>query len=182
MTRPAVKTQANGGFHWGVEWSIDGASGSTYGLIVQHVVLRQNVKAWLSPLEPGHDILTVEPGQNGRGGLSTSWYPIWEAWPVRGGMVFVGEHVTGSAGSDFYGQTPVGENTKGTTELIGRADFFPNLTLPAGFTVRNTAPAWSVPMTTTDPGLTGGTGALDHDLTATWDGINGDGATTATTV
>jgi hypothetical protein len=70
----------------------------------------------------------------------------------------------------------------GTTEVVGRADFYPNLTLPASLTVHNAAPAWALPVTNTDPGLSGGTGALDHNLTATWGGVNNTGATLATTV
>jgi len=100
---------------------------------------------------------------------------------VRGGAVFVGSS-TSAHNADTYAQGPVGANTKGTTEVVGRADFYPGLTLPAGFTVRNAAPAWALPVTNTDPGLTGGTGALDHNLTATWDGVGGTGATTAATV
>jgi hypothetical protein len=44
--------------------------------------------------------------------------------------------------------------------------------------VKNAAPAWSLPATNSNPGLTGGTGALDHNLTATWDGVAGTGVTT----
>jgi hypothetical protein len=82
--------------------------------------------------------------------------------------------------ADTYGQNPIGPNTEGTTKVIGRADFYPNLTLPGSFTVKNAAPAWALPATNSDPGLTGGTGALDHSLTATWDGVAGTGVTTLT--
>jgi hypothetical protein len=175
-----LQTQKNGGFNWGVRWSIDNATPSTTGWIVQHVVVRHNVEAWHPPLLQGAT-MPIVPGQGGYGGLSASWYPLWEAWQVRGGAVFVG----GSASphnADTYGQNPVGPNTKGTTEVAGRADFYPNLTLPGAFTVRNAAPAWALPVTNTNPNLTGGTGALDHNLTATWEGVSGTGATAATTV
>ena len=125
--------------------------------------------------------MPIVPGDGGYGGLRTSWYPLWEAWQVRGGAVFVGGSTT-SHNADTYGQDSVGPDTKGTTEVVGRADFYPNLTLPADFTVRNAAPAWALPATNTDPNLTGGTGALDHNLTATWDAVNGSGSTAATTV
>jgi hypothetical protein len=179
-TVSALSTQRNGGFTWGVRWSIDNATTSTNGWIVQHVVVRQNVAAWHPPLLPSVT-RPIVPGREGYGGLSTSWYPLWEAWQVRSGSVFVGGS-TSVHSADTYGQNAVGENTKGTTEVVGRADFYPNLTLPTAFTVRNAAPAWSLPVTNTDPGLTGGTGALEHDLTANWDGVDGTGATTATTV
>jgi len=176
----AVSTRNNGGFSWGVRWSIDNATTSTNGWIVQHVVVRQNVEAWYPPLRPGNT-LPIVPGEGGYGGLRASWYPLWEAWQVRGGQVFVGGS-TSPHNADTYGQGPVGADTKGKTEVIGRADFYPNLTLPASFTVRNRAPAWALPVTNTDPNLSGGTGVLDHNLTATWDGVGGTGATTATTV
>lgn len=168
-----LRTQNNGGFSWGVRWSIQNASGSTNGWIVQHVLVRQNVTNTAgSP---------VVPGQGSYGGLRTSWYPLWEAWQVRAGNIFVGGSAS-AHNADTYAQGAVGAGTKGKTEVAGRADFYPNLTLPASFTVRNTAPAWALPATNTDPGLAGGTGALDHNLTATWDSVSGTGATTATTV
>jgi hypothetical protein len=174
-----LATQRNGGFNWGVRWSIRGATSKTNGWIVQHVLVRQNVEAWHPPLLTGAT-LPIVPGQGAWGGLSTSWYPLWEAWQVRGGSVFVGGGAAAHK-ADTYGQDPVGPKTKGSTEVIGRADFHPNLTLPKGFTVRNAAPAWALPATNSDPKLTGGTGALDHNLTATWDGVAGNGTTTAKT-
>lgn len=159
----------NGGFSWGARWSLQNASSSTEGWIVQHVVVRHNVvDASDNP---------IVPGQGGYGGLSTAWYPLWEAWQVRGGQVFVGGGAS-PHNADTYAQSPVGPNTKGSTEVVGRADFYLGLTLPTSFTVRNSAPAWALPVTNTSPSLTGGTGALDHNLTATWDGVGGTGTTT----
>jgi hypothetical protein len=165
-------TQNNGEFSWGVRWSIDNATASTDGWIVQQVYVGQSV----------HDSAgnAVIPGSGTNGGLPTSWYPLWEAWQVRGGQVFVGGGTT-SHRADTYGQDPVAANTTGGTAIVGTADFYPNLTLPAGFTVKNAAPAWSLPATNTYPGLTGGTGALTHDLTAGWNSVTDTGATTVTT-
>jgi hypothetical protein len=171
VSGPSV--QNNGGFSWAARWAIQNATTSTNGWIVQHVVVHQNVTdASNNP---------IVPGTGSYGGLRTSWYPLWEAWQVRGGQVYVGGS-SQAHNADTYGQGPVGPSTKGTTEVIGRADFYPNLTLPSGFTVRNAAPAWALPATNSNPGLTGGTGALDHNLTATWNGVAGTGATTVTTV
>lgn len=175
-----LATSSNGAFSWGVQWSIDNASASTNGWIVQHVVVRQDVAAWHPPLLHGAT-MPIVTGQGAYGGLRTSWYPLWEAWQVRGGAVFVGGS-TSPHSADTYGQGAVGADTKGKTEVAGRADFYQNLALPAAFTVRNAAPAWALPATNTNPALAGGTGALHHDLTATWDGVAGTGATTATTV
>jgi hypothetical protein len=165
-------TQNNGGFSWGVQWSIDNATASTDGWIVQSVFVGQSV----------HDSAgtAVIPGSGTNGGLSLSWYPLWEAWQVRGGRVFIGGS-TSAHHADTYAQGPVAANTTGGTAIVGSADFYPNLTLPAAFTVKNAAPAWALPSTNTNPGLSGGTGALTHDLTAGWNSVTGTGATTVTT-
>ena len=165
-------TKKNGGFSWGARWSVRDVESTTKGWIVQHVVVRQNVK--------DADGAAVAPGEGDYGGLRTSWYPLWEAWQVRGGKVYVGRGRS-SHRADNYSQRPVAENTQGTTEVVGRADFYPDLTLPSSFKVTNKAPAWSLPATTTDPGLTGGTGVLDHDLTAKWDGVDDTGDTNVKT-
>src|SRR5262249_54534941 len=154
-------------------WAIAGADASTNGWIVQHVVVQQNVQDASGT--------AIAPGTGTYGGLQTAWYPLWEAWQVRGGNVFVGGSPS-AHNAEPYGQGPVGPNTKGTTKVIGRADFYPDLALPTSFTVKNAAPAWALPATNSDPGLTGGTGVLDHNLTATWDGVAGTGATRITTV
>lgn len=169
----SIATVNNGGFSWACRWSIQNATASTNGWIVQHVLVTQNVT--------DSSGAAVTPGQGGYGGLRTSWYPLWEAWQVRGGSVFVGGSTT-PHNADTYGQDVVGASTRGTTAITGRADFYPNLTLPASFTVRNAPPAWALPATNTNPNLTGGTGVLSHDLTATWNGVSGTGATTVTTV
>jgi hypothetical protein len=166
-----LSTQNNGGFNWGVRWSIQNAVSSTNGWIVQHVALRQNVTNAAGA--------TVVPGRGVYGGLPTAWYPLWEAWRVRNGAVLIGDS-TAPHNADTYAQNAVGSRTKGQTEIVGRADFYPDLTLPASFAVRAAAPAWSLPVTNTNPNLTGGTGALDHNLTAVWDSVGVTGATTAT--
>lgn len=163
----------NGGFSWGVQWSLANVTSHTNGWIVQHVMVTQDIEDGAGS--------TVTPGQGGYDGLETSWYPIWEAWQVRNGQVFVGG-TTAPHKADTYGQPPVGAGTRGTTSVVGRADFYPHLTLPASFVATHGPPAWALPVTTTDPALTGGTRALDHNLTATWDSVGGTGVTTLTTV
>ncbi len=172
-TNGAVTSGNNGSFSWPATWSIENATSTTAGWIVQHVNVTQSVTNAAGT--------AITPGTGSFGGLRTAWYPIWEAWQVRGGAVFVGSS-TSPHRADTYGQDEVGASTRGTTSVVGSADFYPNLTLPAAFTVTNSAPAWSLPVTTTDPALSGGTGALAHNLTATWDGVGGTGATSVTTV
>ena len=168
-----IRTANNGGFNWACRWSIQNATASTDGWIVQHVSLTQNVTDASGA--------AVEPGREPYHGLRPSWYPHWEAWQVRGGSVFVGRTATPHRADEFL-QDAVGASTRGTTAITGRADFYPNLTLPINFMVLHAAPAWDLPWTITDPNLTGGTGVLSHDLTATWDGVGNTGATTVTTV
>ena len=43
------------------------------------------------------------------------------------------------------------------------------LKLPASFKVTHKPPAGILPMTKTDPALAGGSGAISHNISATWD-------------
>jgi hypothetical protein len=59
--------------------------------------------------------------------------------------------------------------TYGSIAVKGVAEFFPNVTLPAHMKANNPdTQAGSLRSSTTDPGLTGGTGSIPHDLTASW--------------
>jgi hypothetical protein len=153
-----------------VRWSIDNATSTTKGWIVQKVSLVANVK----------DCSDNPVDTAVRGGWDPSWTPYWEGWEVRGGQVFVGSTTT-PHNADTYGGPAVGDTTKGSISILGDADFYPNATLPSGMTPRNAAPAWALPYTRSDPGLTGGTGALSHNLTATWDCCTTTKTTTITT-
>jgi len=165
-------TVNNGGYTWSARWSLQNANNTTNGWIVQRLLVRQNV------MDAGSAAVT--PGQGIYGGFPASWTPYWEGWQVRGGNIFVGK-TTAPHNADTYSQGPVGEQTQGTTEELGQADFYPGITTPESWPVSNAAPAYALPMTRSDPGLTGGTGELDHNLTATWNGVTGDGRTTTTT-
>jgi peptidoglycan hydrolase-like protein with peptidoglycan-binding domain len=180
-TQPALQkstvsgptTVKNGGYTWSARWSLQNANNTTNGWIVQRLLVRQNVT------DAGNAAVT--PGQGIYGGFPASWTPYWEGWQVRDGNIFVGK-TTAPHNADTYSQGPVGEHTQGTTEELGQADFYPGITTPESWPVNNAAPAWALPMTKSDPGLSGGTGELDHNLTATWNSVTGDGQTTATTI
>jgi len=165
-----------GAFAWGAQWSIQNANANTDGWIVQHLQVRQDVTD-----ANGRPVATA---QGGYGGLDTSLYPVWEAWAVRKGLVYIGNsNVLHSGGrGDVYGQTPVGPNTRGTTGIDGKADFYSNLTLPSSFKVTGAEPTWDLPATKTDPRLTNGTGTLDHQAEARWDAVAGSGMTKLTIV
>jgi hypothetical protein len=54
------------------------------------------------------------------------------------------------------------------------------LTLPGSFKVTNAAPTFILPATKSAPKLTGGTGAISHNLTAIWDCCGADKTTKLT--
>jgi hypothetical protein len=154
-TQEGGPTQTDcGGFLWSIGWVLRNASSSTIGIIVQKVEIARDVK----------DCAGNPVAYNGRG-LNPGWYPMWEAWYVNGGVV------TPAVGAvnDRYGQTPLGDSTTGRTEVHGTAEYYDGATLPSSFTVTNAPPAWSLPSTTSQPTIAGGTGPVDHSLTATWD-------------
>jgi hypothetical protein len=161
-----------GGFSWGVRWAVRNATSSTNGWIVQKVEYNRDVKDCSSP---PNDV----PYSAGSG-LNPAWYPLWEAWQVRGGNVFIGRSASPHS-ADTYGAPPIGDSTKGNLEVKGTADYYDGLTLPSSFTVTNAAPTWALPATNTQPTLSGGAGVLDHSLEATWDCCTSTKTTTLTT-
>ena len=142
-----------GGFSWGVQWSINNASTLTNGWVVQKVDEKRGIKYC-----------------NGKNKKNPSWYrpsPFWEAWQVRGGRVYVGRTKSLHNADTFSENSHA--NTKGTIKILGTAEYYDGLTLPTSFKVTNKAPAMSLPMTRSKQTLSGGTGSLAHNLTATWD-------------
>lgn len=161
-----------GGFRWGVKWSVKNATSSTNGWVAQKVELMRDVKDCSTPPN-------AVPYSAGKG-LNPAWCPLWEAWQVRGGSVFVGKS-TSPHQADTYGARPIGDSTKGNVQVKGTAEYYDGLTLPSSFTVTNAAPTWALPATKTQPTLSGGTGAIDHSLKATWDCCTSVKTTTITT-
>jgi hypothetical protein len=164
-TRGSINKNDCGGFEWEIGWRVKNATNMTNGVIVQKVEVARDVK----------DCSNSPIAYNGKG-LDPSWYPVWEAWYVNGGAV------TPAVGNvnDIYSQNAPGDNTKGSTTVIGTAEYYDGATLPSSFTVTNAAPTWSLPATNSQPTIPGGTGAVDHRLTATWDCCTTDKKTTVT--
>lgn len=164
-------THKYGDFKWVVQWILDKASPKG-GWIVQKVRSNFDVK----------DDKNARIDVKAKSGTDPAWWPLWEAWPVN-----KGEKVTTYASEDSdpvddtYGSPGFGAKTKGAREVLGDAEFYEGLKLPSSFKATNKAPAWILPSTQSDPGLTGGSGSLTHNLKATWDGVDGDGETKATT-
>jgi len=147
-----------GGFSWGAQWYLDNAD-STSGFVVQHVRVTLNVK------DCSDNPVDVKARTGGV--VDPAFWPLWEAWEVRNGSVFVGTSTTPHR-ADTYSVPAMGDGTKGSIEILGNADYYPGLTLPSSLTVRNAPPAGGLPVTNSDPGLSGGTGPLAHNLTANW--------------
>lgn len=161
-----------GGFKWVVQWELDKKT-TKGGWVVQKVELPYNVK------DCGDK--AVDPTK--AGGLQPSWYPLWEAWPIHKDQQVTTYAEGGDVEDDTYATNSPGSNTKGAVTLKGTAEFYDGLTLPSSFKVTNKAPAWILPATNSAPTLGGGTGAISHDLKATWDCCSKDKtATKATTV
>ena len=177
-----LATQNNGGFNWGSRWSIQGATSSDQ---------------WLDRARRGR---TTE-----RGGVASSSF-AWHHASDRAGPSAVGwssvrrgtrsgrrgRFERGRRSSVAllrrtrripYGQPPVGAEHEGHEPRSSDApDLDPNLTSPAALTVRNAAPAWRCcRVTNTSPNLSGGTGALAHNSTATWGWCQRHGSVTAAT-
>lgn len=144
-----------GQFSWVVQWKLDRPSPAG-GWVVQKVDVTRDVKDC-----SGNAVTT--------GGLQTSWYPLWEAWQINPGQkVTTYAELNNDREDDTYGSSSI-PGTKGTITVTGAAEFYEGLTLPASFKVTNAAPTWILPATNTAPTLTGGTGAIAHSITATWD-------------
>ncbi len=143
-----------GEYSWQVRFSVDNADASTNGYIVQKVdanYSRENCDGTNSPVP----------------GIGT--FPFWEAWGVRAGKVYVGD-TNSPHNADTYTDPNMGELTRGSIAIVANAEFFPNVVLPAHMIANNPkTQAQSLRSTIVDPKLTGGTGSIPHNLTASWD-------------
>jgi hypothetical protein len=109
------------------------------------------------------------------------WYPFWEAWVIPKGKT-----VTGFVLDDKYQSAGQVVGTKGEQAITGSAEFYEGATLAGTtFEVMHKPPAGDLPTTKSDPKLKGGTGAIEHNLTVSWDctakGKSKTGETTITT-
>jgi hypothetical protein len=104
--------------------------------------------------------------------------PYWEAWQVRQGQRVTTYAQNGDANDDEFANASYSAGSKGFVTEAGSAQFYSGLALPNSFAPHNVDPAGILPSTNANPGgLAGGTGAIDHNLTATWDSSNGDNTT-----
>lgn len=158
----------NGGYSWVIQWELSKASTSG-GWIVQRVNFTGSISK--------ADNSTVPTGWE-------TFVPYWEAWQVRAGQkvtVYADGTLATDCQDDTYANPGYAAGTRGETEIAGSAQFYEGLTLPAAFTIIPGHPAGELRTTRSDPGLTGGSGSIDHDLSAEWDSVAGTGTTKLTT-
>jgi hypothetical protein len=151
-----------GRYSWGVQWSLDNVTSTTNGWIVQNINSSHNVTDCSNVAKTDAEMRTLTRGWD------PAWYPFWEGWQVVNGQILVGSG-PGIHQADTFGWSGPGDDTKGTRQVTGVAEFFPNATLPSHMVPRNAPPAHSLPYTQTNPNLTGGTGSLQHDIGSAWD-------------
>ena len=143
-----------GAYSWQVRFSVDGADATTTGYIVQKIDVKYTRK----------DCTSTDKPVTGVGS-----FPYWEAWGVRTGKVYIGDSAQ-EHNADTYADADMGDATYGSIVIKGVAEFFPSVTLPADMKANNPdTQAGSLRSSLTDPGLTGGTGSIPHDLTASWE-------------
>ena len=157
-----------GSFRWVVQWELDKVT-TKGGWVVQKVELSNAVK------DCDGKPIDLEK----MNGLKPSWYPLWEAWQINAGQKVTTYAETGDTKDDTYGSS-YGATSKGSLTVKGTPEFYEGLSLPGDFKVTNKAPTWILPSTHTAPTLTGGTGAISHNLTATWDCCGADKKTKVT--
>ena len=114
--------------------------------------------------------------------VPTGWEgktPFWEAWQVNKGQSVTTYAEGGDVEDDTYANPRYAAGTKGSVSTSGSAEFHEGLTLPSSFKADPNAPSGILPVTKSDPGtLSGGTGSISHNLTATWDSTGGNDTTT----
>lgn len=163
-------TRDCGGYKWVIQWELDKKT-TKGGWVVQKVDLPFDVK--------GCDDKAIDPTKVG--GLQPSWHPYWEAWQINKDQKVTTYAEGGDVEDDTFATSGTGDGTKGSLTQKGTAEFYDGLTLPSSFKVTDKPPAWILPTTKTAPTLTGGTGAISHQLKATWDCCSKDKTATKET-
>jgi hypothetical protein len=161
-----------GGFTWSVQWELDKKT-TKGGWVVQKVELLYDVKDCND--EP------VDPEKVG--GLQPSWFPLWEAWRIDKDQQVTPEIAEeGRFQDDNYFAQGLGRGTRGPLTVKGTVEFYDGLTLPSSFKTVNEQPSVDMPTTKSDPMLSGGTGAIPHELKADWDCCSTAGAAKPTKI
>lgn len=152
---PTGTTQ--GSFKWVVQWVLDAPSVKG-GWVVQKVSTEFDVK---DSTGKKVDVSTA--------GVDPAWWPMSEAWQVNAGQSVTTYAQGGDLEDDTYAMPTFGAGTKGTLRVKGLAQFHEGAALPGAFKVTNSAPAWILPYAKGSPAVDGGTGVINHSITAQWD-------------
>lgn len=161
----------SGSFSWVIQWVLDKPSPKG-GCIVQGVETAFDVKDSADKAVDVKATTGVNPGN----------WPLWELWEVNKGQKVTTYAETGDTADDTYGMPEMGAKTKGSITIKGTAEFYEGLAKPASFKVTPGSPAGILPIVRSKPTLSGGTGAISHDLTATWDSTGSNDKTTIAVV
>ena len=135
-------------YKWGTGWKLDDRP-TEHGIIVQHI--RQNLDRFSCTG-------TSEPAKD----------EFWEAWTVSKGQLR--PDINSYYDDVFQNREWLDGSTAhhGSFSTVGEAEFYPGQSVPAGFVATGALPSGDLPMSRTDPRLTGGTGVVRHAITADW--------------
>ncbi|HWW61532.1 MAG TPA: hypothetical protein VN181_09205 [Thermoanaerobaculia bacterium] len=153
-----------GAFRWVTQWKL-GSRSLKGGWVVQHVAgFAHNITIC------GEDHKPFTPTNESF--WEPSSFPFWEAWRVDEGENVTKDAVRGDREDDSY--SPLGApNTEGSLTISARSEFYEGLTLPPAFRVDAKSPARDLPTTRSNPSLSGGTGAVAHNVRASWNCCDG---------
>lgn len=157
----------SGSFTWVIQWVLDKPSPKG-GCIVQGVHTTIDVK----------DDKGAKVDVKAKTGVNPANWPLWELWEVNKGQKVTTYAETGDTADDTYAMPTMGAKTKGSISIQGSAEFYEGLAKPSTFKATPGSPAGILPIMRSAPTLAGGTGAISHNLTATWDSTGGDETTT----
>ncbi len=161
-----------GNFAWGVKWRLDNPTAKG-GFVVQRVEANfddikdcDNNKVDVKALTGG----VIDPA---------AW-PFSEAWEINRCSQATGDTTDDSFSMCLWSSPPLVRcghdsqvKTKGSIKIKGTAEFFDGLKLPSSFVATGKPPAGKLPVSRTSTALAGGTGSLDHSITATWNCCEG---------
>jgi hypothetical protein len=188
ISTTSAPTEKNcGGYEWHTSWLLAKDSDAG-GHIVQHIVVDYDIQNFLNmditagvvkkhwnyweawPVKAGEGTARMIP-PTPVPAVGPAPAPHGTAPVTKGGKPAPNFPVPYSAGDDTFGDPETGGGTKGKIVVTGNAKFYEGLVaLPPHFIANNPdTQARSLPSTTTDPKLAGGTPDVDHNLTVEWD-------------
>lgn len=156
-----------GRFRWIIQWVLDKVSPKG-GLVVQKLNSKYDVKDC-----DGKPVIAPKEVYD------PSWFPYWEAWEIKPGQKVTKYAELGDDSDDTYLRSSSNLTTKGNFSYTGSADFYEGAQLSkTNLKALHKPPAGDLPMAKTKPVLPAGSGAIAHNLKATWDCCSKDKSAT----